>query len=145
MNDVKKLASMSTDIDVEAANALKKLKFPQRIYESCVTDKLHKIQNRIAYIRATEKDELIHTDFVDDDLISIFTEKAKYVIVMTNDYIDFITIYLLKHKFNMKEVLRNYFKLMRTQKTFVRRLRFDNKKEYADIETQKIINEYKVI
>ena len=43
MNDVKKLAFMSTDINVEAANALKKLKFSQRIYESCVTDKSYKI------------------------------------------------------------------------------------------------------
>ena len=64
---------------------------------------------------------------------------------MTNDYIDFITIYLLKHKFNMKEVLRNYFEFIRTQRTFVRHLRFDNEKEYADIKTQKIINEYEVI
>ena len=64
---------------------------------------------------------------------------------MTNDYIDFITIYLLKHKFDMKEVLRNYFELMRTQRTLVRRLRFNNEKKYADIKIQKIINEYEVI
>ena len=64
---------------------------------------------------------------------------------MTNDYIDFITIYLLKHKFDMKEVLRNYFELMRTQRTLVRRLRFDNEEKYVNIETQKIINEYEVI
>ena len=56
----------------------------------------------------------MRTDFVNDDLILIFTEKIKYVIVMMNDYINFITIYLLKHKFNMKEVLRNYFEFMRT-------------------------------
>ena len=43
MNDVKKLAFMSTDIDVEAVNALEKLKFSQRIYESCVINKSHKI------------------------------------------------------------------------------------------------------
>ena len=136
---------MSTDINFKIANALKKLKFSQRICESCVINKSHKIRNRIAHVKATEKDELVHKDRVDDDLISTFIEKVRYVIVMTNDYTDFTIVYLLKHRFDMKEALQNYFELMQTQSTFMRRFCFDNDDKYADIETQKIINEYNII
>ena len=126
---------MSTDIDVKAADALEKLETLQRVCEPCVTEKSHKVQNRIAHTRATEKDELIHTDLVDDELISTFIEKAKFVIIMIDDYTNFTTVYLLDRKSELKAVLRNYFEFMRIQNTFVRRLRFDKKEKYVNIKT----------
>jgi hypothetical protein len=54
------------------------------------------------------------------------------VTIMIDDYSKYTTIYLLKRKFNLQDVLRNYLTLMKTQNTLIHQLHSDNEDEYAD-------------
>jgi len=51
---------------------------------------------------------------------------------MINDYSQYMIIYLLKRKFNLKDVLRKYLKFMRIQSISIQQLHSNNEDEYAD-------------
>ena len=111
---------MSTDIDVAAADTLKKLKLLQDVCEPCVVGKQHRAINRVPRSRATVIGELIHTDIAGGGkIILIFNQRVRYVAVMTDDFIDYTTIYLLQRKFGLKIVLRKYLKQMKIRGTSV--------------------------
>ncbi len=59
-------------------------------------------------------------------------EEFRYVATMIDDYSQYTIIYLLKRKFDLKDVLRKYLKFMKTQNILIYQLRSDNENEYAD-------------
>jgi transposase InsO family protein len=144
MTDVKRLANMSIDIDVNSVNSLENEEFPESVCEACATGKQHRISSRKPHIRATKIDELVHTNLVGDGKISKIDEKAKYVTTMIDDYSEYTTTYLLERKFDLQGVLRNYLTLMKTQSTSVHRLRSDNEGEYADHRIIELLEEHEV-
>ncbi len=46
----------------------------------------------------------------EDNIILIFSQRVKYVVVITNDFTDYTIIYLLQRKFELKIILRKYLK-----------------------------------
>ena len=115
MTDVKRLINMSIDIDVNSTNSLENKKFSEMICKICVIDKQHRTSSWKSHIRVIKVDELVHTNLVDDDKISKIDEESKYMTTMIDDYSEHMIIYLLELKFELKDVLRNYLKLMKTR------------------------------
>ncbi len=115
MTDVKRLINMSINIDVNSTNSLENKKFSEMICEICVIDKQHRTSSWKSHIRVIKVDELVHTNLVDDDKISKIDEESKYMTTMIDDYSEHMIIYLLERKFELKDVLRNYLKLMKTR------------------------------
>ncbi len=144
MTDVKRLINMSIDIDVNSTNSLENKKSSEMICEICVIDKQHRTSSRKPHIRVIKVDELVHTNLVDDDKISKIDEESRYVTTMINDYSEHTTIYLLERKFELKDVLRNYLKLMKTRDTSIHRLRSDNEDEYADHQIIELLKEHEI-
>ncbi len=132
MTDVKRLINMSINIDVNSTNSLENKKFSEMICEICVIDKQHRTSSQKPHIRVIKVNELVHMNLVDDDKISKIDEKSKYVTIMIDDYSEHMIIYLLERKFKLKNVLRNYLKLMKTWDTSIHWLHSNNEDEYAD-------------
>ncbi len=85
----------------------------------------------------------MHIDIADgDNIILTFSQRVRYVVVMTDDFTDYTIIYLLQRKFELKIILRKYLKQMKIRDTSVQRLRSNKKNEYADVKIQKIINDF---
>jgi transposase InsO family protein len=144
MKDVKRLAGMSTGIDVEAANSLQKQESPKEICDSYAKGKQHRNNIRIPHTRATKKGELVHCDLAGGGLLPITKGGARYVAAMTDDFTDFTIVYLLKRKSDLKEVLRNYLNYMKTQRAPVQRFRSDNEGEFAGNKTINLLEEFGV-
>ncbi len=144
MTDVKRLINMSIDIDVNSTNSLENKKFSEMICEICVIDKQHRTSSRKSHIRVIKVNELVHTNLVDDDKISKIDEESKYVTTMIDDYSEHTIIYLLERKFKLKDVLRNYLKLMKTRDTSIHQLHSDNEDEYADHQIIELLKEHEI-
>ena len=114
MTDVKRLINISIDIDVNSTDSLENEEFSESICEICVIDKQNRTSSRKSHIRVIKADELVHTNLVDDDKISKIDEEFRYVAIMIDDYSEHMIIYLLEQKFELKDVLRDYLKLMKT-------------------------------
>ncbi len=71
-------------------------------------------------------------NFVNDDKISQINEEFKYVATFIDDYSQYMITYLLKQKFDLKDELWNYLKLMKTWDILIHQLRSNNEDEYAD-------------
>jgi len=63
---------------------------------------------------------------------------------MIDDYSEHTIIYLLERKFKLKDVLRNYLKLMKTRDTSIHQLRSDNEDEYADHQIIELLKEHEI-
>ncbi len=62
----------------------------------------------------------MHINIVNEDnIILIFNQRVKYVVVITNDFTDYITIYLLQRKFELKIILRKYLKQIKIRDTSI--------------------------
>ncbi len=126
MADVKRLTNMSTGIDVNSTNSLENKESPEMVCGACAIGKQHRTSSRKPHIRATKVGELVHTDLADDGKIPKIDGGSKYVATMIDDYSEHTTTYLLERKSELKGVLRDYLKLMKTRSTSVHRLRSDN-------------------
>ncbi len=144
MTNVKRLINMSIDIDVNSTNSLENKKFSEMICEICVIDKQHRMSSQKSHIKVIKVDELVHTNLVDDDKISKINEEFKYVTTMIDDYSEHTIIYLLERKFELKDVLRNYLKLMKTWSTSIYRLHSDNEDKYADHQIIELLKEHEI-
>ncbi len=144
MTDVKRLVNMSIDIDVNSTDSLKNEEFSESICEVCVIGKQNRTSSRKFHIRVIKVDELVHSNLVDDDKIFKIDEEFRYVATMIDDYSQYTIIYLLKRKFNLKDVLRKYLKFMKIQSTSIQRLRSDNEDEYADHQIIELLEEHEV-
>ncbi len=144
MTDVKRLVNMSIDINVNSANSLKDEEFSESICETCVIDKQNWVSSRKSHIRVIKVDELVYTNLIDDDKISQINEEFRYVTTMIDDYSQYMITYLLKRKFNLKDELQNYLKLIKTWNTSIHWLRSDNEDEYADHQIIELLKEHEV-
>jgi len=144
MADVKRLANMSTGIDVDSANSLEKQESPESVCEACTIGKQHRTPSRKPHTRATKIGELVHTDLAGGGNIPKTDGGARYVATMTDDSSKYTTTYLLDRKSALKGVLRNYLEIMKTPGTPVQRLRSDNGGEYAEYQTIELLEEYGV-
>jgi len=144
MTDVKRLVNMSIDIDVNSTDSLKNEEFSESICETCVIGKQNRTSSQKPHIRIIKVDELVHSNLVNDDKISKINEEFRYVATMIDDYSQYTIIYLLKRKFDLKDVLRKYLKFMKTQSTSIQRLRSDNEDEYADHQIIELLEEHEV-
>jgi len=144
MADVKRLANMSIGIDVDSANSLESKESPESVCEACAIGKQHRTPSRKPHTRATKVNELVHTNLAGDGKIPKTDEEFRYVATMIDDYSQYTTTYLLERKFELKDVLRNYLKLMKTRGTSVHRLRSDNEGEYADHQIIELLDEHEV-
>ncbi len=144
MTDVKRLINISIDIDVNSTNSLKNEEFSESVCEVCVIDKQNRTSSRKSHIRVIKADELVHTNLVDDDKISKIDEEFRYVATMIDDYSQYTIIYLLERKFDLKDVLRKYLKLMKTRSISIHRLRSDNEDKYADHQIIELLEEHEV-
>ena len=144
MTDVKRLVNMSIDIDVNSTNSLENEEFSESICEICVIDKQNRTSSRKSHIRVIKADELVHTNLVDNDKISKIDEEFRYVATMIDDYNQYTIIYLLERKFDLKDVLRKYLKLMKTRDISIHRLRSDNEDEYADHQIIELLEEHEI-
>ncbi len=132
MTDVKRLVNMSIDIDVNFANSLEGEEFSESICETCVIDKQNWVSSRKSHIRVIKVDELVYTNLVDDGKIPQIDEEFRYVATFIDDYSQYTITYLLKWKFDLKDELWNYLKLMKIRDTSIYWLHSDNEDEYAD-------------
>jgi len=114
ITDVKRLVNMSIDIDVNSTDSLKNEEFTESICEICVIDKQNRTSSQKSHIRIIKVNELVHLNLVDDNKIFKINEEFRYVATMIDDYSQYTIIYLLKRKFNLKDVLRKYLKFMKT-------------------------------
>ena len=144
MTDVKRLVNMSIDIDVNFANSLEGEEFSESICETCVIDKQNWVSSRKSHIRVIKVDELVYTNLIDDDKISQINEEFRYVTTMIDDYSQYMITYLLKRKFNLKDELQNYLKLMKTWNTSIHWLHSDNEDEYADHQIIELLKEHEI-
>ncbi len=144
MTDVKRLVNMSIDINVNSANSLEGEEFSESICETCVIDKQNWASSRKSHIRVIKVDELIHTNLVDDGKISQIDEEFRYVATFIDDYSQYTITYLLKRKFDLKDELRNYLKLMKTRDILIHWLRSDNEDKYADHQIIELLKEHEV-
>ncbi len=144
MTDVKRLINMNIDIDVNSTNSLENKKFSEIICEICVIDKQHKTSSWKSHIRVIKVDELVHMNLVDDDKISKINEESRYVTTMIDDYSEHMIIYLLERKFELKDVLQDYLKLMKTQDTSIHWLCSNNKNEYADHQIIELLKKHEI-
>ncbi len=144
MTDVKRLINISINIDVNSTNSLKNEESSESVCETCVIGKQNRTSSRKSHIRVIKADELVHTNLVDDDKISKIDEEFRYVATMIDDYSQYTIIYLLERKFDLKDVLRKYLKLMKTRSISIYRLRSDNEDEYADHQIIELLEEHEV-
>jgi len=144
MADVKRLANMSTGIDVDSANSLERKESPKSVCGACAIGKQYRTPSRKPHTRATEICELVHTDLAGSGKISKTDGGSRYVATMIDDYSEHTTTYLLERKSELKGVLRNYLELMKTRCTPVHRLRSDNGGEYAGHLTIELLEEHGV-
>ncbi len=144
MADVKRLANMSTGIDVDSANSLEKQESPESVCEACAIGKQHRTPSRRPHTRATKIGELVHTDLAGGGNIPKTDGGARYVATMIDDYSQYTTTYLLGRKSELKVILWNYLELMKTRGTPVHRLRSDNRGEYAGHPTNKLLKKHGV-
>jgi len=144
MADVKRLANMSTGIDVDSADSLENEESPESVCEACAIGKQNRTPSRKPHTRAIKVGELVHSDLVGDGKIPKIDEGFRYVATMIDDYSQYTTIYLLQRKSDLKGVLRKYLKFMKIQSTSVQRLRSDNEGEYAGHQTIELLEEHGV-
>lgn len=144
MADVKRLANMSTGIEVDSANSLEKQESPESVCEACAIGKQHRTPSRRPHTRATKIGELVHTDLAGGGKIPKTDGGARYVATMIDDYSEYTITYLLERNSDLKGVLRNYLKLMKTRGTPVYRLRSDNEGEYVSYQTIELLKEHEV-
>jgi len=144
MTNVKRLVNMSIDINVNLTDSLKNEEFSESICKICVIDKQNRTSSRKPHIRVIKVDELVHSNLVNDDKIFKINEEFRYVATMIDDYSQYMIIYLLQRKFNLKDVLRKYLKFMKIQSTLIQRLRSDNKDEYADHQIIELLEEHEI-
>ena len=83
-------------------------------------------------------------NLVDDDKISQIDEEFKYVATMIDDYSQYMITYLLKWKFNLKDELQNYLKLMKIQNISIHWLHSNNEDEYADHQIIELLKEHEI-
>ncbi len=114
MIDVKCLVNMSINIDVNSINSLKNEEFSESICEICVIDKQNKTSSQKSHIRVIKVDELIHSNLINNDKIFKINKEFRYVATMINDCSQYTIIYLLERKFDLKDILQKYLKLMKT-------------------------------
>ncbi len=144
MADVKRLANMSTGIDVDSANSLENEESPESVCGACAIGKQNRTPSRKPHTRATKAGELVHTDLAGGGKIPKTDGGSRYVATMIDDYSQYTTTYLLERKSDLKGVLRKYLKLMKTRGTPVHRLRSDNGGEYAGHQTIELLEEHGV-
>ncbi len=144
MTDVKRLVNMSININVNSANSLEDEEFSESICETYVIDKQNWVSSQKFHIRVIKVDELVHTNLVDDDKISQINEEFRYVATFIDDYSQYTITYLLKRKFDLKDELWNYLKLMKTQDTSIHQLRSNNEDEYADHQIIELLKEHEI-
>ena len=113
MIDIKRLVNMNINIDVNSINSLKNEEFSELICEICIIDKQNKTSSQKSYIRVIKVNELVHLNLVNDDKIFKIDEEFKYVTTMIDDCSQYMIIYLLEWKFDLKDVLQKYLKLMK--------------------------------
>ena len=135
---------MSIDIDVVSANLLEKQESSNRICKTCLIDKQHRTSSKRSHIKIIKIDELMHIDLVDDDQISEIIEENRFVVIIIDDFTDYIFTYLLKIKSEFQEVLRNHLVFMNTKEILVQRIRFDNEEEYAEHNIIELMKKYEV-
>ncbi len=144
MTDVKRLANMSTGIDVDSADSLENEESPESVCEACAIGKQNRTSSRKPHIRVTKVGELVHSNLVGGGKIPKTDGGSRYVATMIDDYSQYTTIYLLQRKFDLKDVLRKYLEFMKTQSTSVQRLRSDNEGEYAGHQIIELLEEHGV-
>ncbi len=144
MINVKHLFNMSIDIDVNFANSLEDKEFLESICKTYVINKQNWVSSRKSHIRIIKVNELVHTNLVDNDKILQINEEFRYVATFINDYSQYTITYLLKWKFDLKNELWNYLKLMKTWNTLIHWLRSDNEDEYADHQIIELLKEHEI-
>jgi transposase InsO family protein len=144
MADVKRLANMSTGIDVDSANSLENEESPESVCGACAIGKQNRTPSRKPHTRATKVGELVHSDLAGGGKIPKTDGGSRYVATFIDDYSQYTTTYLLERKSDLKDELRNYLKLMKTRDTPVHRLRSDNGGEYAGHQTIELLKEHGV-
>ncbi len=83
-------------------------------------------------------------NLVDDGKIFQINEKFRYVVTFIDDYSQYTITYLLKRKFDLKDELWNYLKLIKTQNISIHQLRSDNEDEYADYQIIELLKKHKI-
>jgi len=135
---------MSIDIDVNSANSLEDEEFSESICETCVIDKQNRVSSQKPHIRVIKVDELVHMNLVDDGKISQIDEEFRYVATFIDDYSQYTITYLLKRKFDLKDELQNYLKLIKIQDISIHQLHSDNEDEYADHQIIELLKEHEI-
>ncbi len=144
MTDIKRLVNMSIDINVNSANSLEDEEFSESICETCVIDKQNWVSSQKPHIKVIKVNELVHMNLVNDGKISQIDEEFRYVATFIDDYSQYMITYLLKQKFDLKNKLWNYLKLMKTQNISIHRLRSGNEDEYADHQIIELLKEHEI-
>ena len=86
----------------------------------------------------------MHINFVNDDKILIIIEKKRFVVIITNDFINYIFIYLLSVKLNFLKIFNNYLNFINVKEILVQRICLNNKEKYVKHKIIKLIKEYKI-
>ena len=144
MINIKHLINMNININVNVANSLKEKESSESICEVCVINKQNQFSSWIFYIKVIKVNELVHMNLINDDKISLIDEEFKYIATMIDDYNQYIITYLLKWKLNLKDILWNYLKLMKTWDILIHQLHSNNEDEYADHQIIELLKEHEI-
>ncbi len=64
--------------------------------------------------------------------------------LIIDDYSQYMIIYLLERKFDLKDVLQKYLKLMKTWSILIHWLHSNNEDEYIDHQIIKLLEEHEI-
>ncbi len=110
---------MNININVNSINSLEEEEFSESRCKTCVLNKQHWASSWRFYTKVIKIDELIHLNLVNDGKIFMINEEFRYIVTMIDDYSQYMIIYLINRKFNLKDVLQDYLNLMKNRSTLI--------------------------
>jgi hypothetical protein len=114
---------------VEGANFI--LDFESQEYDNYILANIKRLlQDRKATSTATEINELIYTDLYESITLEFYKHKARYLILVIDNYSRSIEIYFIREKSKAVVLFEGHLNKYKTIDNLVRRVRFDNRGEY---------------
>lgn len=137
LHNMKKLMEMSTGMNLRAENIGNSDEF----CEICLKSKQVRTPHTETRRRAKRCLELIHTD-VCGPIEPATWDGKRYFVTFLDDFTNFVTIYLIKNKFEVPGLVKSYVQQMENKfSQRVAKIRCDNGREYANENLQNWCNE----
>ena len=110
--------------------------------KSCILGKLRRVNfNKVGRTLKEAKLELVHTDVWGPTLVSSISRRS-YFVIFINDHLRKVWAYFMRHKSKVFDVFKRWKTIIENKTGMrVKKLRFDNGREYEDSEFKKFYYE----